>query len=218
MEKLPNHLDIRENFKDRDAVALMAVVKMVLKQDMHIVEVGSWKGFSTYYLAEAVKDCGGKVFAVDHWRMPGIFELFKYNMSVLKVDKIVESMKVDSLTASKHFENGTIDLVFLDGDHRYDNFKQDILSWFPKVKIGGIICGHDCEGYYDDYSFQAKDKININLGEDFIRYLGHPGIIKALSEFFGKQYVIMPQSTIWYYFKEQELNGKQTFGSNISIQ
>lgn len=36
-----------------------------------------------------------------------------------------------------------LDLVYIDGNHDYDNVKRDIECWSPKVRKGGIICGHD---------------------------------------------------------------------------
>ena len=36
-----------------------------------------------------------------------------------------------------------MDFVFLDAAHDYENVKEDILSWYPKVKVGGWLTGHD---------------------------------------------------------------------------
>lgn len=49
----------------------------------------------------------------------------------------------DSIAASKWVADGTLDLVFLDGDHSYDGVKADLLAWAPKLKRGGILSGHD---------------------------------------------------------------------------
>ena len=37
----------------------------------------------------------------------------------------------------------TFDLVFIDGDHTYEATKQDIAIWWPRVRSGGLLCGHD---------------------------------------------------------------------------
>jgi predicted O-methyltransferase YrrM len=39
--------------------------------------------------------------------------------------------------------DGSVDLVFIDADHSYEACKQDIDIWLPKVRFGGMICGHD---------------------------------------------------------------------------
>jgi hypothetical protein len=41
------------------------------------------------------------------------------------------------------FKDGSLDFVFIDGDHSYDGVKLDISLWLPKVKPGGWIGGHD---------------------------------------------------------------------------
>ena len=41
------------------------------------------------------------------------------------------------------FQNESIDVVYIDGDHSYDGVKNDITLYYPKLKIGGFLCGHD---------------------------------------------------------------------------
>jgi len=67
-----------------------------------------------------------------------------------------------------------------------------------KVKDGGILCGHDCEGYYSQYPNQARKKIDhIDIsGKSY-----HPGVIKALHEYFKDTHSIVPDSLVWYYIK-----------------
>ena len=37
------------------------------------------------------------------------------------------------------------DMVFIDGDHTFEAAMRDIKAWAPKVKVGGLLCGHDRE-------------------------------------------------------------------------
>ena len=81
--------------------------------------------------------------------------------------------------------------------------------WIKKVKIGGIICGHNG----GEFRKNIRDAIGENTGEnnDYIfKYrkhnesvmgIGYPGVIKALDNFFGDNYSILPNSTVWYYVK-----------------
>lgn len=48
-----------------------------------------------------------------------------------------------SLEAVKIFANNTLDFVHIDGDHSYESVRADILAWYPKLKSGGILAGHD---------------------------------------------------------------------------
>jgi hypothetical protein len=54
-------------------------------------------------------------------------------------------IKSDSVAAADLFEDGTLDFVFIDGDHTYEGVKRDIEAWAPKVRDGGIVAGHDID-------------------------------------------------------------------------
>lgn len=54
-----------------------------------------------------------------------------------------------SVDASKHFKDGSLCFVYLDGNHSEKSVSQDIEVWWPKIKSGGIFCGHD---FYDNHS------------------------------------------------------------------
>lgn len=68
-------------------------------------------------------------------------------------------LRKTSLEASKEFEDNYFDFIYLDGIHLYENVKEDIIHWIPKLKKGGFFVG-------DDYS------------KNF------PGVIKAVNEMF----------------------------------
>jgi hypothetical protein len=50
---------------------------------------------------------------------------------------------MSSIEAAETYLDNSLDFVFIDAAHDYDSVKQDIISWLPKVKKGGIISGHD---------------------------------------------------------------------------
>lgn len=41
-----------------------------------------------------------------------------------------------------------VDFVYIDGNHDYEHVKEDIALYYPKVKAGGVIGGHDFNGLY----------------------------------------------------------------------
>lgn len=41
------------------------------------------------------------------------------------------------------FDDNSIDFVFIDGNHEYEGVREDLELWYPKVKSGGIVSGHD---------------------------------------------------------------------------
>lgn len=48
-----------------------------------------------------------------------------------------------STDAAKFVQNDSLDFVYIDGGHDFDNVIMDLLTWIPKVRRGGIISGHD---------------------------------------------------------------------------
>lgn len=55
-----------------------------------------------------------------------------------------------SLEGATRFADRSLAAVYLDGNHRLANIRQDIAAWFPKVQIGGIFSGHDFYIRYDN--------------------------------------------------------------------
>lgn len=118
-----------------------------------IVEVGSWKGKSTIWLANGSKKGKGvKVYAIDphtgsseHRRVFGevwTFEEFKRNIRLANVNDVVIPILATSAEAANTFEK-PVELIFIDGSHEYELVKSDFGSWFPKVAVGGIMAFHD---------------------------------------------------------------------------
>lgn len=120
-----------------------------------IVEIGSWKGKSTVYLANGSKAGNNvRVYAIDpHTGGPDLkrlgkvwsFEEFKRNVAMAGVDDIVVPMIKTSEEAAKGFDQ-PIELIFIDGAHEYEMVKLDFNLWFPKVIDGGIMAFHDTKG------------------------------------------------------------------------
>jgi hypothetical protein len=48
-----------------------------------------------------------------------------------------------SADAVKDFPDNSLDFVYIDGDHRYEATKHDIVEWTKKVRPGGLLSGHD---------------------------------------------------------------------------
>jgi predicted O-methyltransferase YrrM len=42
-----------------------------------------------------------------------------------------------------HFEDDSLDFIFIDGLHTYEQVKIDCENYFSKVKSGGVFAGHD---------------------------------------------------------------------------
>jgi len=58
-------------------------------------------------------------------------------------DKRVRILRATSLEAAPLIMDGSLDLVYIDADHREESVLADLIAWAPKVRDGGFIAGHD---------------------------------------------------------------------------
>jgi len=67
---------------------------------------------------------------------------------------------------SQDFEDKSLDFVYLDADHSYDSTMLDIIMWTRKVRVGGIVSGHDYFYYNDKNGRRANVTEAVN---DFVK-------------------------------------------------
>lgn len=139
------------------------------KSGSKFVEVGCWKGRSSSFLAVEIanSDKDISLYCVDTWEgsiehteeqgLSSLYDTFINNMK--PVENYYFPLKLTSLEAAKKFEDNSLDFVFLDASHEYEDVKKDIQEWLPKVKPGGILAGHD---YYlnEDWFVGVKQAVN----------------------------------------------------------
>jgi len=133
------------------------------EEGAHFVEVGAWLGKSAAYLATEIHNSGKniKFDVVDHFwgsdehtdpnsreyqpelsQDPDwLYNEFLKNTS--RVNHIINTIRQPSLVAAELYEDESLDFVFIDAAHDYQSVLDDIVAWFPKVKTGAFICGHD---------------------------------------------------------------------------
>lgn len=152
------------------------------------LEVGSWKGMSSAYMAVEIANSQKDIefYCVDTWEgsieheqygidTSSLYDTFLDNMEPVR--KYYKSIRARSLQAVKQFEDNSLDFIFIDASHEYQDVKEDIIAWLPKVKQGGVIAGHDY------------------LNVDF------PGVEKAVHEVLGDK--ITTEETCWVYEKNE---------------
>lgn len=138
------------------------------------VEVGSWKGRSSLFMATEIANSGKEIdfYCVDTWEgsiehkyyteLQDLYSIFLNNMK--PVEKYYHHLKTSSLKAVNYFDDQSLDFVFIDASHEYEDVKNDILAWLPKIKKGGILAGHD---YYEDSTFGGVSKAVNELFNNF---------------------------------------------------
>jgi hypothetical protein len=124
------------------------------------VEVGAWLGKSTAFLASTIRASGKRIrlMVVDTWYGSDLeqtqkkliqqlggdaFPTFRANMERAGVWQTVEPLQRPSVDAASTLANESVDFVFLDAGHDYWSVAADILAWWPKIKPGGWLGGHD---------------------------------------------------------------------------
>ena len=119
------------------------------KQMASVVEIGSWRGRSTFALCTS--GCP-RVIAVDHFHgsiehQPFIRDEkldlradFYKNVGHFENLRIVEKPSAEAATIIQKME-GTVDMVFIDASHDYESVREDLRLWAPLARK--IVAGHD---------------------------------------------------------------------------
>lgn len=154
----------------------------------HFVEVGCWKGRSVCYLAVEIinqnknitVDC---IDLFEHSDIQSDIAPDKYENiygqlleNIKPVRHIIRPIKGESYIVSKFYKTESLDFVFIDAAHDFDNVYKDLIAWYGKVKSGGVISGHD--------------------------YDSSEGVRKAVNKFFGEDN-IKKQENCWIYEKRK---------------
>ena len=128
-------------------------------------EIGAAIGITTGFLLERCPTLE-KLIVVDLWEpVPGSSLFGRADMEEIFKKKFINDSRVRILKGiswemASHIEDGSLDFVFIDASHDEESVIKDSKAWTPKVKQGGLICGHD---------------------------LHFPGVRSAIYKFFGKQ-------------------------------
>jgi hypothetical protein len=155
-----------------------------LKPPARIVEIGSFQGRSTIVLGRAVAP-GIEIVAIDphagNDRGPQEIEgfadeaandnrIFEENLIAAGVRERIRHVRKYSSDAHGDVE-GAIDLLYIDGAHRYGPAKGDIVAWGARVRAGGTMLIHDS---FSSIGVTAAIGASL-LGSSDWTYLGRSG-------------------------------------------
>jgi len=144
-------------FTPTDSIhGLIDLAKKVNIEDKVIAEVGCYLGVSTEtFLLHKPK----KMYAIDPWGVDlnydesdgylpdggwgEIEQKFKERVGPYEEYTIIEIIKNTSIEAAKGFEENSLDFLYIDGNHEHSHVSADIEAWWPKIKRGGYMGGHD---------------------------------------------------------------------------
>ena len=160
-------LNIREHFwqdnmgRFKERAGLFYIASR-LKNPKIIVEIGSWVGVSTCYIAAGLAyNSKTHIFGVDTFKGSTINEAasvawnksvnnmggstlnrFIENITSTGFEKKISPIVSESCAAAKKWK-GEIDFLFIDGDHFYDSVKKDFDAWFPHLAKESVLAFHD---------------------------------------------------------------------------
>jgi predicted O-methyltransferase YrrM len=158
----PPHDDVRGFLPDGEGLRLYewALETAIMGP---ILEIGSYCGRSTIWLAQAAKEKQSLVFAVDHHRgseehQPGeshhdtelvdakgdvdTLTMFRRNIRLAGLENEVIPVVTDSTRFARSW-SGQLGMVFIDGGHSLSAALADFRAWAPRVLPGGILAIHD---------------------------------------------------------------------------
>lgn len=126
--------------------------------------------FSKYMLSELMAREGvrvGRYYAVDPWQFHGSYGSRQKTFvcaaeRLSKFWPIPRMIQETSALASRLVANGSVHVVFVDAEHEYEPVLEHLRVWWPKVRMGGVIAGHD-------YAPEKPER--------------YPGTVRAVKEF-----------------------------------
>jgi hypothetical protein len=121
-----------------------------------IVEIGSYKGKSTCYLATGAQSGGGAhVWAVDPWDTagnvtgrfgyadPATREAFERQVSLVGMGAHITAVKGFSVAVARSWTGPPIGLLYIDGDHSERAVRGDYVAWREYLTPGAIVIFDD---------------------------------------------------------------------------
>jgi len=139
-----------------DEGAALAVLAASVPADCAIVEIGSFRGKSTAFLASGAKSGGGApVFAVDPWDLPGnvygkhgynapsVREQFEAQLRAARLWSRVTPIQAFSVDAAATWDGPEVGLLFIDGDH--DAVEADFEAWRPHLAADHVVALDDID-------------------------------------------------------------------------
>jgi hypothetical protein len=151
--------ELRGLIPDEVGDALYALAQTEVKADEVIVELGSFKGKSTCYLAAGARaGSGAHVYAVDAWDTPGnvtgrhgfaepgVREAFDAQVAAMGLTDQVTPLQGFTVEVATRFRSITpakVGLLYVDADHGYESVYRDVRAWEPHLALGAIVAFDD---------------------------------------------------------------------------
>ena|SRR3990167_7065866 len=125
--------------------------------------------------------------------MEGIYDHMYDTMAGYAKNGQFELIRKKSQDALADFEDGSLDFVYIDGNHEGDYPYQDIKGWAKKVRKNGIVAGHDFVRV-KSLDFSIKDALKKYSEEENIKYF-------VLGRYGKKRGEVRDRTRSWMFIK-----------------
>lgn len=133
----PNPLMTLESMKDRSEFGQYLTAAGYTGTG---VEVGVFRG---EFAHQILSTWGGYLYGIDSYNNGEEVHLLEEARNLnTKYEHRYEIVVCLSIHGPSWVPDG-LDFVFLDADHSADAVAADIKAWYPKIRHGGLLCGHD---------------------------------------------------------------------------
>lgn len=123
----------------------------------------------------------------------GNYEKATARLAPYKNYRLVRSYSMDAL---KLFEDESLDFVYIDANHDFLNFIQDLHFWLKKVKPGGIMSGHD----YANFSYRKHNHVKRALDAYARSYRMIPFFVAGADEY--QEGIKRDKFRSWFWVKQ----------------
>jgi len=108
-------------------------------------------------------------------------------------------IRKSSLDAVRDFEDESLDFVYIDANHDFLNFIQDLHHWRKRVRVGGIVSGHD----YANFPFRKHNHVKRALQVYARCYRMIPLFIVGAMEY--EDGMIRDKFRSWFWVKDKHI-------------
>ena len=206
---------------------MIATTRIVSKRSssLRLLEIGSWLGASTLAWSHGISRYfpeGGKILCVDPWnqfldeieinskqkaqkmdkiaQMGLAYDCFLHNISFAPKNIYINHFRGYSEDVLPYLSDESFDIIYIDGDHTYSKFMNDLKETDRLLKPEGIMCGDDLElqSHQVDIDYAVLNKNREYVKDPKSEGYYHPGITLGVRDFFGG---VQSYSGFWLMLK-----------------
>ena len=116
---------------------------LIGKENLVGVEIGVYQGRNAKEILDNLDI--KKIYLIDNWKRGGKNSKDKCKELLKDYSHKIVWLKGLSQNMVKHIKE-KLDFVYVDGGHTEPQVTLDLEKYYPRVKKGGLICGHDYQG------------------------------------------------------------------------